>query len=75
MWRYKAGLLWNIYDISSKYQTTGPDIYFVKYGLFSVLRIVCTKTEIVVKILLFKGTQAWDNFNFFYLNQILICPS
>ncbi len=23
----------------------------------------------------FKGTQAWDNFAFFYLNQILICPS
>ncbi len=24
----------------------------------------------------FKGTQAWDNFEFFFdLNQILICPS
>ncbi len=33
------------------------------------------KSKITCQALFIKGTQAWDNFDFFYLNQILICPS
>ncbi len=42
----------------------------------STIHVYACSTAGISQSLRLKGTQAWDNFEFFFdLNQILICPS